>query len=195
MSENKAVIALTGATGFVGREVLNRLVRDGYHVRSLVRPSSIDKVGIDANVTWVVGELDDPESDALLVQDADVVVHMAGLITARTKSQYERINAHAVGSLANAAKKAGASRFVYLSSLAAKAPELSLYAWSKDTFTAVKYGFRLFFLLQTFNKPSAWEKYKLTDVIILPAPKKMLNPTLVPQKKKSHIGLREMSGA
>ena len=74
--------------------------------------------------------------------------------------------------------------------------EVLLSQWMlARTFTAVKYGFRLFFLLQTFNKPSAWEKYKLTDVFILPAPKKMLNPTLVPQKKKSHIGLREMSGA
>ena len=132
MSENKAVIALTGATGFVGREVLNRLVRDGYHVRSLVRSSSIHKVGTYANVEWVEGQLDDPDSDVALVKGANIVIHMAGLITARTKSQYERINAHAVGSLANAAQKAGASRFLYLSSLAAKAPELSLYAWSKE---------------------------------------------------------------
>ena len=131
MSDKKPVIALTGATGFVGREVLKRLFNQGYHVKSLVRPSSLHKTEQHPNVTWVEGQLADPESEAALVIDVDVVLHIAGLITARTKSDYEHVNSHAVGSLAKAAQSAGASRFIYLSSLAAQAPELSLYAWSK----------------------------------------------------------------
>lgn len=131
MSEDKAVIALTGATGFVGREVLKRLLDQGHHVRSLVRPGSFKNVAKHPNITWVKGQLADRESEAALVEGADAVLHMAGLITARTKSEYERINSQAVGTLAEAAHTARVSRFVYLSSLAAKAPELSHYAWSK----------------------------------------------------------------
>lgn len=131
MSDNKAVIALTGATGFVGRAVLNRLIDQGYQVKSLVRPGSLNKTEYHPNVTWVEGQLAGPESEAALVAGVDVLVHMAGLISARTKSDYESINSQAVGTLAAAAQSAGVSRFIYLSSLAAQAPELSLYAWSK----------------------------------------------------------------
>jgi nucleoside-diphosphate-sugar epimerase len=131
VSENKAVIALTGATGFVGKAVLARLIDQGFHVRSLVRPNSQNKTLQHKNITWVEGQLADPESEAALVAGADVVLHMAGLIAARTKSEYERINSTAVGTLAKAAQTDGAARFIYLSSLAAKAPDLSLYAWSK----------------------------------------------------------------
>lgn len=131
MPNKKPVIALTGATGFVGNAVLRKLVDQGYHVRSLVRPESVTKTIKHPHITWVHGQLADPASEAAFVRGAQVVLHMAGLITARSKSDYERINSHAVGALASSAQSAGVSRFIYLSSLAAKAPELSLYAWSK----------------------------------------------------------------
>ncbi|RZV43728.1 MAG: NAD-dependent epimerase/dehydratase family protein [Acidimicrobiales bacterium] len=131
MSNGKTVIALTGATGFVGSGVLDLLLEQGYQVRCLVRRGSRHKMVMHRNSYWVEGGLADWEGLGELVDGADVVLHMAGLITARTKSDYEEVNSIAVDTLARAAYKANVGRFVYLSSLAAKAPDLSLYAWSK----------------------------------------------------------------
>jgi nucleoside-diphosphate-sugar epimerase len=131
MPKQKPVIALTGATGFVGRKVLENLVDRGYLVRSLVRTGSHHKILIDKHITWIEGILGDVETESVLTENAQTVVHMAGLITSSKKSEYERVNSHAVGSLARTAREAGVSRFVYLSSLAASAPDLSWYAWSK----------------------------------------------------------------
>jgi len=131
MPKKKPVIALTGATGFVGRKVLEKLLTQGHSVRALVRVGSRHKVLIDDNIHWIEGVLGDAETEDALVKGTQIVIHMAGLITTRKKSEYERVNAKAVGSLAEAAQSAGIDRFIYLSSLAAQAPELSWYAWSK----------------------------------------------------------------
>lgn len=128
---NLPLIALTGATGFVGGRVLQKLLDKGYRVKALVRPGSHGKTFQSDNVNWVEGELGDMTSNAALTMGADIVVHMAGLVTARTKDDYYRVNSTAVGDLAVAAKTQGVKRFIYLSSLAARAPKLSDYAGSK----------------------------------------------------------------
>jgi len=125
------IVALTGATGFVGRIVLLDLLEQGYRIKALVRPGSLDKTLQHENINWIEGRLGDLASETALCADADIVVHMAGLVTARAKSDYYEINADAVGSLAQAASAAKVERFIYLSSLAAKKPELSDYAGSK----------------------------------------------------------------
>ncbi len=125
------LIALTGATGFVGRIVLQNLIKKGYHIKALVRSGSLGKTHQHPNINWIEGELGHPHSEKILCAGADAVIHMAGLVTARTKSEYYRINADAVGSLVKSARALKVKRFVYLSSLAAKQPELSHYAGSK----------------------------------------------------------------
>ncbi len=124
-------IALTGATGFVGRAVLLDLLAQGYQIKALVRPGSLDKAFGHDTIDWIEGRLGDFASEKALCADADIVIHMAGLVTARTKNDYYKINADAVGSLAQAANTAKVKRFIYLSSLAAKKPKLSDYAGSK----------------------------------------------------------------
>ncbi len=125
------LIALTGATGFVGGRVLRQLLDRGYRVKALVRPGSHSKTIQSEQINWIEGELGDDASNNALTLGADIVLHMAGLVTARTKDDYYRVNSTAVGSLAMAARKQGVTRFIYLSSLAARAPKLSDYAGSK----------------------------------------------------------------
>lgn len=125
------IIALTGATGFVGKVVLQDLLARGYLVKALIRPGSAHKGFAHKNINWIEGELGNPHSEAALCAGAKAVIHMAGLITARTKTDYMRINAAHTGTLAAAAGRAGVGRFIYLSSLTARAPGLSDYAASK----------------------------------------------------------------
>jgi len=125
------VIALTGATGFVGRAFIQELLAQGYLIKALVRPGSAGKTIQHDNINWIEGTLGNSVSETSLCAGADTVIHMAGLVTARTKAEYYKINADAVGALVQAAARAKVKRFVYLSSLAARQAELSDYAGSK----------------------------------------------------------------
>ncbi len=72
------LIAVTGATGFLGRYVVRRLASTGHHLRCWYRPSS-DRGGLEdvaAAVEWVPGDLGDPAA-AGFVKGADAVVHAA----------------------------------------------------------------------------------------------------------------------
>ncbi|MCF6274907.1 MAG: NAD-dependent epimerase/dehydratase family protein [Robiginitomaculum sp.] len=125
------IVALTGGTGFVGRAVIRELLSQGYLIKALVRPGSSGKTIQHENVNWIEGTLDNPISEISLCAGVDTVIHMAGLVTARTKTEYYKINADAVGTLVQAAARAKVKRFVYLSSLVAQQAELSDYAGSK----------------------------------------------------------------
>ncbi len=128
---SRKIVALTGATGFVGRAVIRELLAQDYLIKALVRPGSAGKTIQHDNINWIEGTLENPKSETSLCTGVDMVIHMAGLVTARTKAEYYKVNADAVGTLVQAAARAKVKRFVYLSSLAAKQAELSDYAGSK----------------------------------------------------------------
>jgi len=125
------IVALTGATGFVGRAVIHELLSQGYLIKALVRPGSANKAIQHENINWIEGTLNNPVSENSLCAGADIVIHMAGLVTARTKAEYYKTNSEAVGTLVQAAARAKVKRFVHLSSLTAQQAELSDYAGSK----------------------------------------------------------------
>jgi nucleoside-diphosphate-sugar epimerase len=124
------LVALTGATGFVGRHILDRLQRTGSRIRLLVR--SPDKLpDLAENVQVTVGSLTDRDALAQLVAEASSVIHCAGAVRGVTHAQFDRVNAVAAGDCAGLAQEAGARRFLLISSLAAREPDLSPYAASK----------------------------------------------------------------
>lgn len=129
--ESRPLIALTGATGFVGQSLVRKLASDGFRIKALVRPGSEDKIFDHENINWIEGALGNVVSEMSLCSGADIVIHLAGLTTARSRAEYFKINTKSVGDLARTANGAGVSRFIYLSSLAAREPNLSNYAASK----------------------------------------------------------------
>ncbi len=120
-------VALTGATGFVGRVTLDRLVAAGWHVRALTRRDQHKKAG----VTWVHGRLDDTASLNELCNGADAVLHVAGVVNAPDAAGFEGGNVTGTANMLAAAQSAGICRFLAVSSLAAREPSLSMYGASK----------------------------------------------------------------
>ena len=109
-------IALTGATGFVGRYTLDRLIEAGHEVRALTRRAQ----GERASVEWISGSLEDAASLDRLCASCDAVLHIAGVVNARDEAGFERGNVAGTALMVAAAEKAGIDRFVLVSSLAAR---------------------------------------------------------------------------
>lgn len=122
-------IAITGATGFVGRVVVDQLVARGSSVSALVRNAKT--ANLHPSVRIVVGDLRNSAALNELVKNADVVLHIAGAVTAISKQAFMDVNLAGTLAVAEAAKAQGVKRFVYVSSLAATQPELNFYAASK----------------------------------------------------------------
>lgn len=122
-------IAITGATGFAGRHAVSELLARGHRLRALVRNPQV--AALPSEVETVVGDLHSAEALAQLLQGADAVVHLAGAVSALRPQDYFTVNAAGSAALAEAVLRAGAKRFVHISSLTARQPELSSYGASK----------------------------------------------------------------
>ena len=70
------IIAVTGATGYVGRFVVNHLLEQGEYIRGLTRPSS-NRGGFVGEIEWVNGSLSSHAALEALVRDATTVIHLA----------------------------------------------------------------------------------------------------------------------
>lgn len=122
-----SIVAVTGGTGFVGGKLLDLAIAAGRNVRALTRRRQPERDGI----TWIEGALDQPEALDRLVTGADVVLHIAGVVNAPDRAGFAAGNIAGTQATVNAATRAGVRRFVHVSSLSARLPELSNYGWSK----------------------------------------------------------------
>ncbi len=117
-------LAITGGTGFVGAHLLRIAAEQGVPIRALTRRAQPAADGI----TWISGDLTDP---ADLCAGASAVIHIAGVINARTPAEFDAGNVAGTATMLEAAKAAGVRRFIHVSSLAAREPRLSAYGASK----------------------------------------------------------------
>lgn len=120
-------IALTGATGFVGKTVVRMALDRGFSVRALARRPQDACDGVE----WIQGALDDRDALRALAMGSDAVIHIAGVVNAPDRTAFEAGNAHGTMAIVEATHEMGVRRFVHVSSLAAREPELSDYGWSK----------------------------------------------------------------
>lgn len=118
------ILAVTGATGFVGGALIERALAAGHQVRALTRREQAERPG----VTWIAGDLANPGD---LCAGADAVIHIAGVVNAPDRAGFAAGNIAGTEAIVAAAQAAGVRRFVHVSSLAAREPELSNYGWSK----------------------------------------------------------------
>lgn len=112
-------VAVTGATGFVGRAVSERLEREGCHVRKVLRSGHRLRPGLDFAVEDI-GPLTDWSG---AFERVDSVVHLAARVhvmrdsVADPLAAFRRTNVEGTETLARAAARAGVRRFVFVSSV------------------------------------------------------------------------------
>jgi uncharacterized protein YbjT (DUF2867 family) len=107
-------VLVTGATGFVGPAIVQRLVDEGHTVRVLEHTagSSAELPSQEA----VPGSMTDPESLRRAVEGQDAVVHLVALLSGKPE-EFERVMEHGTRDLLKAASDAGVRRFVLMSAL------------------------------------------------------------------------------
>jgi nucleoside-diphosphate-sugar epimerase len=117
------IVVLTGGTGFLGGHILDRLIEAGHQVRALARKPQLDR----DSVKWISGDLDNP---ADLCDSANAVIHVAGVVNADAVT-FDKGNRQGTENILAAAQGAGVRRFIHVSSLSAREPQLSNYGASK----------------------------------------------------------------
>jgi dihydroflavonol-4-reductase len=110
--------AVTGATGFVGRHLVDHLLAKGFAVRALSR----GRPGLPAAVETVAGTLDDAAALSRLVEGASVVHHVAGAIAALSEREFLAVNGEGTARVVEACRTQGVPRLVLVSSLAVTGP-------------------------------------------------------------------------
>jgi len=126
------LIALTGATGFIGRALVREFLARGYRVRVLLRRPSA--VPIECS-SAVIGDLARLRNMKDAFQDADFVIHTAGVAHAMSgvpEDDYRTLNTEATLNLARAAQASGVKRFVFLSSVRAQSGPSSRSILTED---------------------------------------------------------------
>src|SRR4051794_14441885 len=129
-------LAMTGGTGFVGAHLVDSALAAGHQVKALTRRDQPARDGL----TWVPGDLQDRDALEKLVDGADAVIHVAGVISAPTAAAFELGNVAGTLAMLAAATAGGVRRFVHVSSLAAGEPKLSLYGASKNRAEELVHG-------------------------------------------------------
>ena len=84
----KAVLAITGGTGFVGTTLIRLAQSQGHRIRALTRSQQTAQEGVE----WIPGSLDRPESLRTLVEGSDAVIHVAGVVNAPDRAGFEAGN-------------------------------------------------------------------------------------------------------
>ncbi len=120
-------IALTGGTGFVGSMLIDLAMQCGIEIMALARSDQPLRQG----VTWVKGDLANREALARMMNGAEAVIHVAGVVSARAPADFTQGNVAGTQALINAARAGGVPRMVFVSSLSAREPDLSAYGASK----------------------------------------------------------------
>ena len=114
------IIFLTGASGFIGRHLAERLAREGHRVRCLVRPSSPVEHLKEMGVELVVGDVQDSEALREGMRGCDWLFHLANLyeMWLPEPGLFQAVNVEGTRMVFEAARQSGVGRVVYVSTAA-----------------------------------------------------------------------------
>lgn len=111
------MILVTGATGFIGRRIVARLVERGEEVRRLVRPGPNSRPSGLPAVHFVMGDVTDTDSLKAACEGVDMVVHTVAIIREKGKATFQSINVQGTRNVVEAAEAAGVRKIVHLSAI------------------------------------------------------------------------------
>lgn len=123
------LVAITGATGFIGSVLVNKLIQNNWAVRALTRTARFS----DSNtIEWIEGDLGNLNALRRLVDGSSHVIHCAATVKGNTFEEFAYTNIEGTKNILSAVStQQPSSKFLLISSLAARQPELSWYAQSK----------------------------------------------------------------
>ena len=128
-------IALIGGTGFIGRDLVNRLVKDGRHVRIATRRRAHAAALSMFPVEILEVDVYDPVQLAAFIHGADAVVNLAGILHSRRGEPYgpdfARVHVELPKKIAAACVAEGVPRLLHMSALGARSDGTSMYLRSK----------------------------------------------------------------
>ena len=145
-------VALTGATGFLGSNLLAALEKSNYPARALTRRPRADS----ASTSWINGDLNNRPALDKLVEGCTSIIHAAGTTRGNSLEDFLEVNLKGTENLLNAARKiTPAPRFLLISSVAARYPEYSWYARSKSMAETLLMSDDYAALSRTIYRPAA----------------------------------------
>lgn len=124
------MIILTGSNGFIGKEVINQITRKNDFL-CLLRKTADSSFLEQQKIRYVKGDLYDPEFLVRALQDAEIVVHLAGVTHSADREELERGNILLTQNLVRAAQKNEIKKFIFISSAIVTSKELGNYGLSK----------------------------------------------------------------
>lgn len=118
---------ITGATGFVGSHLADKLLEKNYEVYCLRRKTSSTKWLDGKNVTYVDGDLFSNEALEKCIKEMDYIFHVAGVVKAKTKEGFMHGNYESTKNLLEITEKVNPNikKFIFVSSLAATGPAMT----------------------------------------------------------------------
>jgi nucleoside-diphosphate-sugar epimerase len=117
---------VTGATGFIGEHVVDRLVKKRCAVTALIVPGTLNDLTHVGHVRPVQGTLNDRRALAQATKNIDIVFHLAGRVWGKSVSDLRTVNVDGTANLLDACLDNGVRRFVFVSSASVYAPPLHL---------------------------------------------------------------------
>lgn len=130
-------VFLTGATGFVGRNMLRRLLDEGHGVRALLRSLPGQKARLvqafhkQGDFQYVPGDVVSGTGLEQGMQGCDAVIHLVGIIVEKGTNTSEAVHHAGTRNVVQAAKRSGIKRFVHMSALGVRADGVAAYQTSK----------------------------------------------------------------
>ncbi|MBS0278994.1 MAG: complex I NDUFA9 subunit family protein [Proteobacteria bacterium] len=130
-----SLVTIFGGSGFIGRNAVRALAKAGYRIRVAVRYPNLahylPPMGTVGQIQLMKCNVNDADQVARAMQGADAVVNLVGVLYSRGKQTFDALQAHAPGTIAMAAKAAGAKTFVQVSAIGADEDSESDYARTK----------------------------------------------------------------
>ena len=127
-----SLIAITGATGFIGRAIVAQARAEGYQVRAIVRdPSAAQWLQEKFGCELVTGNVLDAPTLATAFSHVQSVIHLVGIIRERGAQTFDNVHRLATGNVVAAAQKAGVPRFIHMSALGTRPAVRSQYHQTK----------------------------------------------------------------